>query len=151
MSLLRRMVQPFLVWNRYQGFVARRYLLVRESKVSSLTWLGMLAALVALVAIAVFDGTHPSPTAAALERIVGACLVLVLVAGVVRFSKVATWALIVGGMIGAVGGMVFSKYVGQVLEQIGSYTPIFVVAASAYLLALLAVHVLTPKMEPVKI
>jgi len=105
MSLLRRMVQPFLVWNRYQGFVARRYLLVRESKVSSLTWLGMLAALVALVAIAVFDGTHPSPTAAALERIVGACLVLVLVAGVVRFSKVATWALIVGGMIGAVGGV----------------------------------------------
>jgi ACS family hexuronate transporter-like MFS transporter len=57
----------------------------------------------------------------------------------------------IGGMVGAVGGMFFSKYVGGVLEQIGTYTPIFVVAASAYLLALLAVHLLTPKMEPVKI
>jgi len=57
----------------------------------------------------------------------------------------------IGGMIGAVGGMVFSKYVGGVLEQIGTYTPIFAVAASAYLLALLAVHLLTPKMEPVKL
>ncbi|HEX2561852.1 hypothetical protein, partial [Phenylobacterium sp.] len=38
-----------------------------------------------------------------------------------------------------------------VLDQIGSYTPIFVVAASAYLLALLVVHLLTPKYEPVKI
>ena len=57
----------------------------------------------------------------------------------------------IGGMVGAVGGMVFSKYVGGVLEEIGTYTPIFVVAASAYLLALLAVHLLTPKMEPVKL
>lgn len=57
----------------------------------------------------------------------------------------------IGGMIGAVGGMVFSKYIGQVLDRIGTYTPIFVVAASAYLLALLAVHLLTPKMEPVKL
>jgi ACS family hexuronate transporter-like MFS transporter len=57
----------------------------------------------------------------------------------------------IGGMVGAVGGMVFSTYVGQVLEQIGTYTPIFVVAASVYLLALLAVHLLTPRMEPVKL
>ena len=56
-----------------------------------------------------------------------------------------------GGMLGAVGGMVMSKYAGYVLEQIGTYTPIFVVAASAYLLALLAVHLLTPRMEPVKL
>lgn len=57
----------------------------------------------------------------------------------------------IGGMIGALGGMAFSKYVGQVLEQIGTYTPIFVVASTAYLLALLAVHLLTPRMEPVKL
>jgi ACS family hexuronate transporter-like MFS transporter len=57
----------------------------------------------------------------------------------------------IGGMIGAIGGMVFSKYIGGVLDSIGTYTPIFVVAASAYLLALLAVHLLTPKMEPVKL
>jgi ACS family hexuronate transporter-like MFS transporter len=57
----------------------------------------------------------------------------------------------IGGMVGAVGGMVFSKYIGAVLEDLGTYTPIFVIAASAYLLALLVVHILTPRMEPVKI
>ena len=57
----------------------------------------------------------------------------------------------IGGMVGAVGGMVFSKYVGGVLDQLGTYTPIFIVAASAYLLALAAVHLLTPRMEPVKL
>jgi ACS family hexuronate transporter-like MFS transporter len=57
----------------------------------------------------------------------------------------------IGGMLGAVGGMVFSKYIGQVLETIGTYTPIFIVAGSAYLTALLVIHLLTPKMEPVKV
>ncbi|SFJ25049.1 MFS transporter [Caulobacter sp. UNC279MFTsu5.1] len=57
----------------------------------------------------------------------------------------------IGGMLGAVGGMVFSKYVGQVLETIGTYTPIFIVAGSVYLTALLVIHLLSPKMEPVKI
>lgn len=57
----------------------------------------------------------------------------------------------IGGMVGAVGGMVMSKYAGYVLEKIGTYTPIFILAASAYLLALLVVHILTPKMEPVKL
>jgi len=57
----------------------------------------------------------------------------------------------IGGMLGAVGGMVFSKYVGQVLEKIGTYTPIFIVAGSVYLTALLVIHLLSPKMEPVKI
>ena len=57
----------------------------------------------------------------------------------------------IGGMIGAIGGMAMAKYAGWVLDQIGTYTPIFVVAGSAYLLALLAVHLLTPRMEPVKL
>lgn len=57
----------------------------------------------------------------------------------------------IGGMLGAVGGMVFSKYIGQVLDRIGTYTPIFLVAGSAYLTALLVIHLLTPKMEPVKV
>ena len=57
----------------------------------------------------------------------------------------------IGGMLGAFGGMVFSKYIGNVLESIGTYTPIFIVAGSAYLIALLVVHLLTPKMEVVKI
>jgi ACS family hexuronate transporter-like MFS transporter len=57
----------------------------------------------------------------------------------------------IGGMIGAIGGMAMAKYAGWVLDQIGTYTPIFVVAGSAYLLALLAVHLLTPRMEPVRL
>ncbi|PIB96830.1 MFS transporter [Caulobacter sp. X] len=57
----------------------------------------------------------------------------------------------IGGMLGAFGGMVFSKYIGKVLDSIGTYAPIFLVAGSAYLIALLVVHLLTPKMEPVKI
>jgi ACS family hexuronate transporter-like MFS transporter len=57
----------------------------------------------------------------------------------------------IGGMIGAIGGMAMAKYAGSVLDKIGSYTPIFILAAAAYLLALLAVHILSPKLEPVKL
>ena len=55
----------------------------------------------------------------------------------------------IGGMLGAFGGMLFSEYIGGVLEKIGTYTPIFIVAGSGYLLALLVVHLLSPRMEPV--
>ncbi|RAK56899.1 MFS transporter [Phenylobacterium deserti] len=68
------------------------------------------------------------------------------------FPRSAVGSVIgIGGMLGAIGGMAMSKYAGYVLEQIGTYTPIFIVAGSAYLVALLVVHLLTPKMEPVKL
>jgi ACS family hexuronate transporter-like MFS transporter len=57
----------------------------------------------------------------------------------------------IGGTVGAIGGMLMAKYAGWVLERIGSYTPIFVVAAGAYLLALLVVHRLCPKYAPAKV
>ncbi|WP_297516019.1 MFS transporter [uncultured Caulobacter sp.] len=57
----------------------------------------------------------------------------------------------IGGMLGAVGGMVFSKYIGKVLDSLGVYTPIFIVAGSAYLVALLVIHLLSPKMELAKV
>jgi ACS family hexuronate transporter-like MFS transporter len=57
----------------------------------------------------------------------------------------------IGGMIGGFGGMAMAKYAGFVLDRIGSYTPIFVVAASAYLIALLVVHLITPKYAPAKV
>lgn len=57
----------------------------------------------------------------------------------------------IGGMFGAFGGMAMAKYAGFVLDKIGSYTPIFVYAATGYFLALLAVHLLMPKLEPAKI
>jgi len=68
------------------------------------------------------------------------------------FPRSAVGSVIgIGGMLGALGGMVMAKYAGWVLEGIGSYTPIFVVCASMYLLALLVIHLLTPRMEPVRI
>jgi len=56
----------------------------------------------------------------------------------------------IGGAVGAVGGMVMAKYAGWVLDRIGTYTPIFIVAGSAYLIALLVVHVLSPRLAPVE-
>ncbi len=50
----------------------------------------------------------------------------------------------IGGAAGAVGGMLMAKYAGWVLQTIGSYTPLFIVASIAYLIALFVVHLLTP-------
>lgn len=68
------------------------------------------------------------------------------------FPRAAVGSVVgIGGMLGGVGGMIFAKYTGAVLDRIGSYTPIFVVAASAYLLALLVVHLLSPRYAPARI
>jgi MFS transporter, ACS family, hexuronate transporter len=57
----------------------------------------------------------------------------------------------IGGMAGAVGGMLISLLVGQILERTGSYVPIFIIAASTYLIALLVIHLLAPNLEPVNL
>ncbi len=54
----------------------------------------------------------------------------------------------IGGMAGAVGGMLIALAVGEILQRTGSYVPIFIIAGSTYLLALLIVHLLAPKLEP---
>jgi MFS transporter, ACS family, hexuronate transporter len=54
----------------------------------------------------------------------------------------------IGGMAGAVGGMLIARIVGEILERTGSYVPIFIIAGSAYLIALLVIHLLAPKLEP---
>ena len=53
-----------------------------------------------------------------------------------------------GGLSGALGGMLMSLYAGNVLQKIGSYTPIFIFASLAYLLALLTVHLIVPRYAP---
>ena len=54
-----------------------------------------------------------------------------------------------GGMAGAVGGILFSSAVGRVLKvNGGNYVPIFVVCGSAYLVALAVIHVLAPRLRP---
>jgi ACS family hexuronate transporter-like MFS transporter len=65
------------------------------------------------------------------------------------FPKHAVASVVgIGGMAGAVGGMLISKVVGYLLEWTGSYVPIFTIAGSAYLIALLVIHLLVPRMEP---
>jgi ACS family hexuronate transporter-like MFS transporter len=56
-----------------------------------------------------------------------------------------------GGASGALGGMLMAKYAGWILETVGSYTPIFVVAACAYLAALSVVHLLVPRYAPARL
>jgi len=57
----------------------------------------------------------------------------------------------IGGTAGAIGGMLLAKYAGWVLDKIGSFTPIFALAASAYALALLIIHILSPRLAPARI
>ncbi len=57
----------------------------------------------------------------------------------------------IGGMAGAVGGMLISKVVGYLLQWTGSYFPVFLIAGGAYLFALLVIHWLVPRLEPAQI
>ena len=56
----------------------------------------------------------------------------------------------IGGTAGAIGGMLIAKFVGHVLGISGSYAPIFAVAGGAYLLALLSLHVISPRLAPAR-
>jgi ACS family hexuronate transporter-like MFS transporter len=68
------------------------------------------------------------------------------------FPKQAVGSVVgIGGMFGAIGGMCIAPLVGYILQTTGSYVPIFIIAASAYLIALLIIHLLAPNLEPVKI
>jgi ACS family hexuronate transporter-like MFS transporter len=57
----------------------------------------------------------------------------------------------IGGMAGAIGGMLIAQVVGHALQWTGSYMIPFVMAGSAYLIALFLIHTLAPKLEPAKI
>ncbi|MBS7458597.1 MFS transporter [Coralloluteibacterium stylophorae] len=54
----------------------------------------------------------------------------------------------IGGFAGAIGGMMIATFTGFLLETTGSYLPVFLMAGSAYLLALLVVHLLAPRLAP---
>lgn len=53
-----------------------------------------------------------------------------------------------GGAAGAAGGMLFASGAGNIIEKTGSYTILFLIAGSAYLLALLIIQLLAPRLEP---
>lgn len=57
----------------------------------------------------------------------------------------------IGGFCGAVGGMMIATFTGFLLEATHSYVPVFMMAGSAYLLALAVIHLLVPRLEPANI
>jgi len=57
----------------------------------------------------------------------------------------------IGGMFGAIGGLLFAKVTGYVLQWTGSYMTVFFIAGSAYLVALAIIQALVPKLEPAQI
>jgi ACS family hexuronate transporter-like MFS transporter len=57
----------------------------------------------------------------------------------------------IGGMAGAIGGMLIAEIVGHVLQWTGSYMVPFFIAASAYLVALLLIQTLSPRLVPARI
>jgi ACS family hexuronate transporter-like MFS transporter len=67
------------------------------------------------------------------------------------FPKRAVGSVVgIGGMAGAVGGMLIALVVGAILERTGSYVPVFIIAALAYLVALAAIQLLVPVIQPVR-
>ena len=68
------------------------------------------------------------------------------------FPKQAVGSVVgLGGMAGALGAMLILKITGYVLERTGSFTLLFIIAGSAYLVSLLIIHLLIPKLEPANI
>ncbi|HUA85899.1 MAG TPA: MFS transporter [Bryobacteraceae bacterium] len=64
------------------------------------------------------------------------------------FPKRAVASVVgIGGFGGAIGGMVIATFTGFVLQFTHSYVPMFVIAGSAYLLALLIIDRLAPRLE----
>jgi ACS family hexuronate transporter-like MFS transporter len=68
------------------------------------------------------------------------------------FPKRAVGSVVgIGGFGGAVGGMVIATFTGFVLQFTHSYLPMFVIAGTVYLLSLLIIHLLVPRMQPADI
>ena len=58
----------------------------------------------------------------------------------------------IGGMIGAIGGMGMAQFTGYVLDTTGkNYSILFAICASAYFVALLLIHLLSPRLARVEV
>ena len=66
------------------------------------------------------------------------------------FPKFAVGSVVgIGAFAGAMGGVLFQRITGRVLQANGSdYTPIFVVCGLAYVTAWVIIHLLAPRLEP---
>jgi ACS family hexuronate transporter-like MFS transporter len=50
-------------------------------------------------------------------------------------------------MAGSIGGILIASGTGYILQATGSYTTLFIMAGSAYLIALFIFHLLVPKID----
>jgi ACS family hexuronate transporter-like MFS transporter len=69
------------------------------------------------------------------------------------FPKSAVGSVVgIGAFAGAMGGVVFQRVTGRVLQANGSdYSPIFVVCGLAYVTAWTIIHLLAPRLEPARL
>ena len=69
------------------------------------------------------------------------------------FPKRAVGSVVgIGGAAGGIGGFFIANIVGFILNKNpGNYLPIFIIAGSMYLTALLIIQMIVPKLEPAKI
>ena len=69
------------------------------------------------------------------------------------FPKRAVGSVVgIGGALGGIGGFFIANIVGFILNKNpGNYLPIFLIAASMYLTALLVLQIMVPKLEPAKV
>jgi MFS transporter, ACS family, hexuronate transporter len=67
------------------------------------------------------------------------------------FPKAAVGSVIgLGGTTGAIGGVLLQLLTGKIVAMTNSYVPLFFIACSAYLAALIIIHLITPKLAPAK-
>lgn len=67
------------------------------------------------------------------------------------FPKQAVGSMVgIGSMMGALSGTVFAASTGVIRVKFG-YLPLFIIAGTSYLIGLLCIHLLAPKLEPVKL
>ena len=68
------------------------------------------------------------------------------------FPKAAVGSVIgIGGMSGAIGGVLLQLATGYIVKITNSYVPLFVIACLAYLVALAIIHGITPRLAPARI
>src|ERR1035438_8546369 len=68
------------------------------------------------------------------------------------FPKAAVASVVgIGGMVGAIGGALFQKFTGYIVEWTHSYVPVFAVCGSSYFVALIIVHLMTPRYTPARL
>src|SRR5262245_24398949 len=129
------------------------FLLKRNWSVNASRKLAMLVCAISVIPIVLASATTSLWTAVALIGLAAAAHqgwsanLFTLVSDM--FPRRAVGSVVgIGGMAGAIGGMLIAKIVGYILEWTGSYFPVFLIAGSAYLVALLFVHLIVPRMEP---